>query len=299
MEQCDLGRPSCLTCIKSNRACTGYDRSLIFVNRTLSSPSSTAASVLSALKAQRESKSISASPETEADLHYLFLEASRNCHGFRIYAVELLKDTYLPKQSLISNFDAEASQGSFSWVYRLADLTEPSQALDDSLFAFCLAQLHITNTGNASLDQCLDWYNTALQHLRSDLVHPEKQLREETLAAISVLSTFEVCTKRTLMRLRAFRFISGRTQYDRRRGYSLTHLLLPHNLSSMALLTKGFQLFVCPTEVGWRIHARGVAEILRMCDPGVVRTPAWRHLCVRLRVVCVSQIADPSASFSV
>ncbi|KAF4619074.1 hypothetical protein G7Y89_g14774 [Cudoniella acicularis] len=199
---------------------------------TPSNPSSTATSVLSEIKAQQQLKDA----RTEADLHYLFSESSHNSHDFRHYAVELLKATYLPKKPISSSCNAETSEGSFSWVYRLTDLMEPSKSLDTALFAFCLAQLHITGTGNASLYQCLDQYNTALQHLYSDLDDPERQFREETLAAILVLSTCE--------------------------------------------------LFVCPTENGWSVHARGIAEILRLRDPRMASTPAWRHLFSRLRVVC-------------
>ncbi|KAI9742973.1 MAG: hypothetical protein M1818_003268 [Claussenomyces sp. TS43310] len=157
-------------------------------------------------------------------------------HEFRNYAVELLKATYLPKEPVSSSFNAGTSEGSFAWVYRLTDLIEPSKSLDTSLLAFCLAQLHVTGTGDASLYQCLDQYNTALQHLYSDLDDSERRFREETLAAILVLSTCE--------------------------------------------------LFVCPTENGWSVHARGIAEILRLRDPGMASTLAWRHLFSRLRVVC-------------
>ncbi|KAI1084798.1 hypothetical protein F5B20DRAFT_523241 [Whalleya microplaca] len=234
--KCDLRRPSCLKCITSNRTCPGYGRDLIFVNRTPSSPSTTANSVLSERRAQRQPKDTLVHPRAEADLHCLFSESSHNSLGFRKYAVELLEAIYLPKQPVASNFEPKTSEGSFSWAYRLTDLTEPSKSLDTSLFAFCLAQLHITGTGNASLYQCLDQYNTALQHLYSDLEDPERRFREETLAAIVVLSTCE--------------------------------------------------LFVCPAENGWSVHARGIAEILRLRDPKMARTPAWRHLFSRMRVVC-------------
>lgn len=186
-----MRRPSCLRCITSNRACTGYGRDLIFVNRTPSNPSSTATSVLSEIKAQQQLKDA----RTEANLHYLFSEFSHNSHDFRHYAVELLKATYLPKKPVSNSCNAETSVGSFSWVCRLTDLMEPSKSLDTALFPFCLAQLHVTGIGNASLYQCLDQYHTALQHLYSDLDHPERRFREETLAAFLVLSTCEVCTE--------------------------------------------------------------------------------------------------------
>ncbi|KAI1643514.1 uncharacterized protein F4817DRAFT_349552 [Daldinia loculata] len=227
--KCDMTRPFCLKCIKSKRQCTGYGRDLIFVNRTPSCPSTTAMSVLSELRAQEGPKSASPNPKAEATLHQLFSESSHNCREFRMYAVELLEAMYLPKQSV-------SSEGSFSWVYHVTDLNEPSKSLDTALFAFCLAQLHVTGTGGPSLYQCLDQYNTALQHLYSDLADSERRFREETLAAIVVLSTCE--------------------------------------------------LFVCPAENGWSVHARGIAEILRLRDPGMKSTPAWRHLFSRMRIVC-------------
>lgn len=142
-------------------------------------------SVLSELRAQEGPKSASPNPKAEATLHQLFSESSHNCREFRMYAVELLEAMYLPKQSV-------SSEGSFSWVYHVTDLNEPSKSLDTALFAFCLAQLHVTGTGGPSLYQCLDQYNTALQHLYSDLADSERRFREETLAAIVVLSTCEV-----------------------------------------------------------------------------------------------------------
>ncbi|KAI1373408.1 hypothetical protein F4677DRAFT_429545 [Hypoxylon crocopeplum] len=234
--KCDMRRPSCLKCIKSKRPCTGYDKDIIFVNRTLTTSETTAPSVLSEHRAQQQPKDIRPNPRIEADLHYLFVESSHNIYLFRKYVVELLETTYLPKQRISNGLTPEASEGSFSWAYQLADLTGPSKSLDASLFAFCLAQLHVTGTGNASLYQCLDHYNTALQHLYADLDDSESRFREETLAAIIVLSTCE--------------------------------------------------LFVCPAENGWGVHARGIAEILRLRGPEMASTLAWRHLFSRMRIVC-------------
>ncbi|KAI2627719.1 hypothetical protein GGR54DRAFT_429189 [Hypoxylon sp. NC1633] len=234
--KCDMRRPCCLKCINSKRPCGGYSRDVVFVNRTPTAPEITAPLVLSELRAQQHTKDIRPNPRIEADLHYLFAESPHNSHQFRKYAVELLEATYLPTRPVSSSSRPEIGEGSFSWVYRLTDLAGPSKSLDTSLFAFCLAQLHVTSTGNASLYQCLDQYNTALQHLYSDLDNPEMRFREETLAAIIVLSTCE--------------------------------------------------LFVCPAENGWSVHAHGIAEILRLRDPEMASTPAWRHLFSRMRIVC-------------
>ncbi|KAH8805461.1 hypothetical protein F5884DRAFT_446736 [Xylogone sp. PMI_703] len=186
--ECDLTRPSCLKCTKSNRVCDGYSRDLISVNRTPSDPSSTAASASSEINTPRLLKDLS----TEANLRFLLSKSSHSSRDFRCYAVGLLKDTYLPRKPLASSYNVESSERGFSWVYHLAGLMEPSKALDTALFAFCLAQLHVTGKGNHSLYQCLDHYNVALHHLHSELGDPDMQMREETVAAILVLSTCEL-----------------------------------------------------------------------------------------------------------
>lgn len=188
-----MGRPSCLKCTSSNRVCTGYGRDLIFVNRTPSSRLSTATSVLSKLKADQERKDALVDSKTEARLRYLFSESAHNSHEFRKYAVKVLEITYLPKEQATNNLHPETSKGSIWWIYHLTDLTEPSKPLDAALFAFCLAQLHITGRGSATLYQCLDQYSAALQSLYTDLEDPNRRSREETLAAILLLSTCEVC----------------------------------------------------------------------------------------------------------
>lgn len=177
-----MERPTCQRCIKAKLTCTGYERDRIFVNRTASEPSTTAISVLSELRARQGSK--------EADLRNLYLRSSLNCCEFRKHAVGLLRATYLPKQRPPSA--STPSEGSFAWAYRLADLVEPSKALDTALFAFCLAQLHVTGIKTITSCECLDQYDIALQHLRSDLDDLARRFREETLAAILLLSTFEV-----------------------------------------------------------------------------------------------------------
>jgi hypothetical protein len=149
--------------------------------------------VLSELRGRQQPKGTLNAPTIEADLNYLFSESLHNSQAFRKYAFKVLEATYLPRNPFSSSFNAETIEGSFSWVYRLPDLTEPSKSLDAALFAFCLVQLHITGKGNSSFYDCLDRYNTALQHLHSDLDDTESQFREETLAAIVVLSTCEVC----------------------------------------------------------------------------------------------------------
>ncbi|KAH8646252.1 hypothetical protein BX600DRAFT_158272 [Xylariales sp. PMI_506] len=239
--KCDFGRPSCLRCISANKSCGGYSRDIVFVNRTPSRPSTTATAVLSHIKAQAQledaenkafSWALADRKRSELELRRLFSQPSQHSHEFRKFAVGFLQVTYLPQPPT-------SGEGTVSWVHRLADLVEPSQSLNTALFAFCLAQLHVTNPASddsPTLYQCLDHYSTALQHLHSDLDDAQKRFREETLAAIAILSTCE--------------------------------------------------LFLSPEEYGWTVHSRGIAEILRLRDPEMAKTPIWRHLFSRLRIVC-------------
>ncbi|KAI1333938.1 hypothetical protein F5Y15DRAFT_430174 [Xylariaceae sp. FL0016] len=191
--KCDFGRPSCLRCIKAKRTCAGYGHERIFVNRTPSNPLTSAESVLSGCRARQSSHQVAVDPTTVTTLHQLYLDSRRDdCYPFREHAAELLKQLYLPKQSLFTALQTDTNDGSFSWVYHLSDLTLPSSSLDASLFAFCLAQLHVTGRGDISLYQCLEQYTSALQQLHVDLDSSDARVREETLAAIVTLSTCEL-----------------------------------------------------------------------------------------------------------
>jgi hypothetical protein len=52
--------------------------------------------------------------------------------------------------------------------------------------------LYVTKSSGSSLEKSLDLYNTALQALRADVEHPESKFREETIAAIVLVSMTEV-----------------------------------------------------------------------------------------------------------
>lgn len=67
-----------------------------------------------------------------------------------------------------------------------------SDALDQSLLAFCAIQIHIAEPDTISLDTALQSYNQALNVLVKKLIYATEQRKEETLAAIVVLSTCEV-----------------------------------------------------------------------------------------------------------
>jgi hypothetical protein len=47
------------------------------------------------------------------------------------------------------------------------------------------------------------------------------------------------------------------------------------------------KLFLCPVGDGWRAHARGISEILKLRGPSEDIDSIWLNLCTRLRIICV------------
>lgn len=110
----------------------------------------------------------------------------------RTRIVQLLKQIYLPRG--FADDGVNGLQTCYSWLLEIDELTGASQSLDVALHSLYMSQLYATGSDAASLEACLDVYNTALQNLRADLEDPEAKLRDETLAAIVVISTNEVST---------------------------------------------------------------------------------------------------------
>jgi hypothetical protein len=132
---------------------------------------------------------------TNVYLH-LNLEEEGQFPGFpltidgRPLAVQRLIHLYLPR--------GFADNGSndllpcYGWLLEITDLTGASHSLDIALHSLYMSQLYATGCDTAPLETCLDIYDTALQKLRADLEDPEAKLRDETLAAIVIISTNEV-----------------------------------------------------------------------------------------------------------
>jgi hypothetical protein len=161
------------------------------VNRTVERPSVTAATTLSEIRSHHVKNqvihSLTIKPDYDSQLLEL-LSPSCNPLDLRPRAVELLKKLYLPRE----NKDSDPQQISYAWILSIADLKEPSSALDTSLLSFCMIQIYVTGNGSAFLEKSLDLYSTALQELQANIEDPEAKFRRETLAAIAVLSTIEV-----------------------------------------------------------------------------------------------------------
>jgi hypothetical protein len=150
----------------------------------------TAASAIS--EAKREDSKRGLLPIYEEDMRLLISQATYQSsylpEEFRRNAVELLKKIYLPRP-LPENYGLSPN---YAWLASLSTLTEKSQALDLSILAFCIIQTQLTNTASFSLEEGLQIYSEALRHHRTDLQDGQKISRDETFAAIVVLTTCEV-----------------------------------------------------------------------------------------------------------
>jgi hypothetical protein len=121
---------------------------------------------------------------------------------FRLLALELIKKLYLPQLS-----EADITKSSvYSWIPVVCQLTGESDALDNSLLTFCVVQVALTKTGSVCVDDALQFYNDTIQKLLVEVEHDDAGQSDELLAAISVLSTYEVllsslsvvCMRKTL-----------------------------------------------------------------------------------------------------
>jgi hypothetical protein len=165
----------------------------VFVNRSAKSLNTTAQTVISDIRKHKLRNQGLHSLDTEIDLNlHISKILSSSCPPLelRTHAFQLLKSLYLPREQPDDGY--YYSQTCYGWLIAASGLKGASQALDISLFSFCVVVLHVSGSNVVSLERSLDLYNTALQKLRADIEDPEKKLREETLAAIVIISTIEV-----------------------------------------------------------------------------------------------------------
>lgn len=81
----------------------------------------------------------------------------------------------------------------YAWLQKIYTLGESSDALDASLVSFCMIQVYIAGSKSVSSNAALESYNHAVQKLIEGLDDERARNNDETLAAIVVLSTCEVC----------------------------------------------------------------------------------------------------------
>jgi hypothetical protein len=186
-----------LRCEKAKLPCQGYDRASVFVNRTLTAPSTSALTAISEAK-QHDSprSSFSTASALYQDFERLIAvraNALTTLLQFRTQAFDILKALYLPRTApSVQNTPHHEGTNAYSWVYATCQLSLESSVLDQSLLAFCAIQIYIVEPSSISLEAALQLYSEALSELVQSLESSESRSQDETLAAIVVLSTCEV-----------------------------------------------------------------------------------------------------------
>jgi hypothetical protein len=194
VQQCDYQRPTCGRCDRAGRSCPGYDKISLFVNRTLAKPSTTASTAIAEAKlrkAQKVPKRFSRLFQTFQRLQSTILDFPSSPVTARLCAWEILGQLYLPYEPT-RDIDLAATS-CYSWVHAVCHLCLESNVLDRSLLAFCAVQIHIAEPHSISRERAVDLYSEAVQELIQDLGYPRERDKAETLGAILVLSTCEVC----------------------------------------------------------------------------------------------------------
>jgi hypothetical protein len=183
-----------MRCEKAGRSCQGYDKTSIFVNRTLTRPSTNALVAISEAKLHQSH----AIPKLPSALYQAFdqLQSTKsNCScspvAFRAQAWEILKQLYLPRSPPPDHVPITATS-CYSWLNAVCQMGLESSMLDHSLLAFCAVQVCIAEPRSISLDLALQLYSEALSELAQGLGYTHEHEKDETLAAIVVLSTCEV-----------------------------------------------------------------------------------------------------------
>jgi hypothetical protein len=185
-----------MRCDKAGRTCEGYDKITIFVNRTLTKRSTDARVAISEARLYRSQPISKPTPtllQAFKQLRVGISNLSRSPVLYRSQAWEILKELYLPRFQAPCDVTVTSC---YSWLSAVCQLQLESRVLDQSLLAFCAIQICIAEPWSIPLDLALQMYSKGLSNLAQDLGFTHEQFKDETLAAIVVLSTCEVRSRR-------------------------------------------------------------------------------------------------------
>ena len=185
--QCDLTAPLCLRCAKAGIQCRGYEKPIIWVNRTPAQRDITALSVITHARVPRGACA-SRWLDLLDQIRYQLSGAAYDTAQFRARALILLQGIYLPQPHVMED---SVDPTPFSWPKAVCGMAASSEALDHALLAFCAIQVRLSGETGISNDETVQLYNTALGKVIRDVARNN----DETLAAIVVLSTCEVLTQ--------------------------------------------------------------------------------------------------------
>ena len=186
--RCDFQRPRCLRCVKVGRHCPGYERQILFVNRTLENPKVSACDAL--LRFNLELSPTRSVLGQLGDILHLFATSPRDTCTFRAEAFKLLERIYLPRPEVSDGNPSKDPP--FAWVRAICELNLPNDVLDRSLIALCSALVYAEEQREDLYAQAIEQYSQALKVLGAALCPNASENPEYTIAAIVTISTCEV-----------------------------------------------------------------------------------------------------------
>lgn len=173
-----------MKCMQSGRACEGYKRGPVFLNRTAQGweKRSRLEEALPRLGEPEAVKTVTAVASKWQSLP----QQINTSHAMRNQFHGLFMETYLPS---VPNLSLGLPQ---TWLAEAIRFNNPGMALEYSLRALCM-----TRIGRISGDQALvvkgsSAYGRALKELYDALASPKLAGADDTLAACLVLSIYEV-----------------------------------------------------------------------------------------------------------
>lgn len=200
--KCGLQRPQCAQCVKSNRLCAGYQRQPVFI--------------VNQGKGLKGYKTTNRTEDDDKARHQLPHRTKFNLANpampFDHRKAEWSQELFLRKQSLytissnsayrqqlyalfISCFLPIAHVGSMPkkpWILQIADIGNPTEALQEASLAFCLARVGNFNNDSLLRRESLKVYTRSLYALQKALLDRDLLYSDETLAAVQLLSFYEL-----------------------------------------------------------------------------------------------------------
>lgn len=180
--RCGQEQPHCANCIRTGRACEGYSRFPVFINRTAQGfqkrkPLEEAKPIISASNAVVSSNSssigLSSCPSVGTAWSANF--------------ISWFWENYSPVDRLSSTIVTGPI-----WLYHAMNISGPSEALSQSLLALSIVRRGRTNSDDTLVNEGRHIYGRALRLLQKDLNDRQRVSHEETYAATRAMALYEV-----------------------------------------------------------------------------------------------------------
>ncbi|KAJ9365595.1 transcriptional regulator family: Fungal Specific TF [Paecilomyces variotii] len=201
---CDLQRPQCSQCIKSNRVCTGYQRKRIFIfhqgtqethyETSINGPGASTTPVSRSTTSPYQESNITffsthtrgrrSSPRTRNQISTLESNRSLLHVTYRKQLFNAYLRSHIPPSQL-------QSLGT-PWLALIPELASPTEALETSTLALATSKLGRLNNDPILTRESLRLYTSALRQLQKALWDPGLMYRDETLAACMALAMYEM-----------------------------------------------------------------------------------------------------------